>query len=66
MSEQITEVHTFLIHLICDECGGKMLPTGIMLLSDPPIYPHKCNICNTSIEIREFKYPKTMYKEVKV
>ena len=43
-----------------------MLPTGIMLLSDPPIYPHKCNICNTSIEIREFKYPKTMYKEVKV
>jgi len=30
----------------CPSCGqGWMRPTGIVLTSNPPQYPHKCNAC---------------------
>lgn len=32
----------------CDQCRtGYMRPTGMMLTSHPPQYPHRCDHCNT-------------------
>lgn len=45
---------------ICDKCGkGNMKPTGKTLLSNPPIFEHRCEHCG---EIKEFKncYPVTI------
>lgn len=44
----------------CDSCKtGKMLPTGISLTCDPPLFQHKCDNCG---EINSFHhvYPRTV------
>ena len=35
---------------ICDKCGSKMRPTGMVLMSYPPQYPYECSnpACNGS------------------
>lgn len=36
-------VHTYEIDESCSVCkSGFMRPTGVALLSNPPLYPHKC------------------------
>lgn len=67
MAEVIKEVHTFIVHLMCDvkNCDGEMVPTGIKLTSNPPIYPHRCNKCNAIKDVTEFKYPKVTHKEIR-
>ena len=43
----------------CDSCNiGNMRPTGIMLPSYPPKYPHKCTFCDNTITLND-TYPKT-------
>lgn len=44
---------------ICDKCRqSQMNPTGRVLLINPPIYEHKCEMCG---EVKEFRkcYPST-------
>lgn len=35
-------VESFRRYLHCDECGKLMTPTGAMLTSNPPQFPHVC------------------------
>lgn len=47
MGEVVAEVKTLIVHMKCNKCGnGLMLKDGnIILTTDPPKYPHKCNNC---------------------
>ena len=58
MSERVAEVKTLTVEMICDKCGnGRMIRNGnIMLCSNPPQYPHKCNSCGYE-ENYPFTYP---------
>ena len=49
-------VRPVMLHLMC-ECGGEMFSTGEVLLSDPPLYPHRCNKCWTIEQNHEETYP---------
>ena len=47
----------------CDKCdAGHMRPTGVMLLSDPPKFPHQCEVCGEAQTFTE-KYPTIQYAE---
>ena len=49
------------IDFTCDSCGeGKMRPTGVMLCSNPPQFPHTCINCGAEQTFRE-KYPMVRY-----
>lgn len=49
--------------LFCDQCHDmEMVAEGQVLLSMPPLYPHKCTMCGHT-ENREAKYPRIVYKE---
>ena len=65
--EKEIEVKTFKVNYICDECkyGGIMQPSGNALLTDPMLYPHKCNNCGFK---RNFKciYPKVIIRNVQI
>jgi hypothetical protein len=49
--------------LICDKCGGEMSPTGSVLTTNPPQYPHECNCGSVRVE-RDY-YPCIIYEEAK-
>lgn len=52
------EVRTFRQHAHCDECsGGELHPSGSMLLTDPPQYPHRCDSCRVSVNLPA-RYPQ--------
>ena len=54
MGEMIAESKVLQVFMICDKCGkGEMRPTGNVLMSDPPQYPHKCVVCGN---IKSFPY----------
>lgn len=65
MNESRHKVKTYQIKAHCDVCGGDLLPTSVMLMSNPPKFPHKCNWCNRE-EVLNDKYPKLVYKYVEV
>ena len=45
----------------CDKCGaGYMRPTGVLLTSNPPQFPHRCNNCDAHQNFTE-KYPTVRY-----
>ena len=56
--EVVAEVKTLMVHMKCDKCGnGLMLKDGnIILTTEPPQYPHKCNNCGHQ-ENYFFPYP---------
>ena len=55
--ERVAEAKALIVEMICDECKeGKMAPDGIMLFSDPPQYPHKCEKCGYKTNYL-FRYP---------
>ena len=59
MSEIKTEMKTFLVDMVCKECNwGRMRPTGIAFMIDPPKYHHKCDRCSHS-ETYDVRYPNT-------
>lgn len=61
MPELSKEVRTYEVSYICDVCEkGKMLPTGVMLASYPPQYPHRCNACGVE-NVFDRKYPQIAF-----
>lgn len=56
------EVKTIIIRMQCDKCGkGFMEPYGgAVLMSNPPLYPHKCSCCGHT-ENYTVQYPYTKY-----
>jgi len=62
MTEIKSSVKTFMVSKLCDKCeDGTMSPTGIMLTSNPPQYPHKCKTCGAVANLQE-RYPKIVYE----
>lgn len=61
--EQKIKVVPFMIRLFCN-CGGKMIPEGIVLTVYPPLYPHKCERCGLT-ENTHNRYPYMSYEEAK-
>ena len=62
MGEKGQVVETLRMEYVCDECGvGMMKPTGGMLMTYPPKYPHICISCSY---VQNFKqtYPVIRYK----
>ena len=53
------EVKTYNVAAHCD-CGGIMVYTGMMLASNPPQFPHKCEDCGKD-EVLDKTYPRTDY-----
>ena len=61
MPELSKEAHVYNVSYICDECGkGEMRPTGEMLASHPPQFPHKCNNCGAK-NVFGRQYPQITY-----
>ena len=56
------EVRTYLERLHC-ECGGQMLPTDLALPTDPPQYPHKCQLCDRQT-VESETFPRLVYDEI--
>ena len=56
------EVVAIMVKLACDECAGEMNPTGVMLMSDPPKYPHECDDCGHTEIVIDRKYPYVKYR----
>ncbi|WP_020469681.1 hypothetical protein [Zavarzinella formosa] len=53
-------LHTMAVLIRCDDCGiGEMTPTGIMFMTHPPQYQHKCDKCGTERTFDE-RYPKVI------
>ena len=67
MPEETKEVKTFMVYYKCDVCKiGYMQPTGLMLQSMPPQFPHKCDNkdCDHHENFTGLKYPRKYYQEV--
>jgi len=56
------ELKPYRVTLHCNECGGKMKQTGIVLYSHPPQYPHLCE--NEHKAIMEKAYPCIEHEEL--
>lgn len=64
MSERIYEARTVIVDYICDDCNiGVMEQTGVMLPTDPPKWPHKCNHCGKT-DVFWQKYPAIRYERI--
>jgi hypothetical protein len=62
MSE-VRELKTQHIDERCPVCrNGWMRPTGIVLTTEPPQYPHKCHSCGYE-QTYPIRYPYTVYSE---
>lgn len=62
MAEREFSARAVSVDCICDKCGkGLMQPTGVMLMSDPPQWPHKCGHCADTQNFPH-KYPFIRYK----
>lgn len=46
--------------LWCD-CGGEMIFDGSIKPMYPPLYCHKCELCNKSEDIRNKQYPRIIW-----
>ena len=65
MKTRRTEVRTYIVRWICEECEvGEMRPTGGSLASNPPLYIHKCNHCGHRDTARGTQYPQREYEEI--
>jgi hypothetical protein len=50
------------VDYMCDSCNaGVMRPTGVMLMSNPPQYPHLCS-CGASATFR-VQYPHIEFRD---
>lgn len=66
--EETKQVHTFEVDFKCPNCdAGYLRPTGTVLCSYPPIYPHKCNnITCDYVENFRVNYPHIIHKYVSI
>lgn len=54
---EVREVRTRQVDERCPVCGkGWMRPTGIMLPTEPPQFPHSCTACGYS-QVYPVRYP---------
>jgi hypothetical protein len=62
--ETISEIKTFQIDYSCPKCEkGFLRPTGQVLSSYPPQYPHSCNNINCDYtEVFYKSYPHIVYQ----
>lgn len=65
MSELKIPVQAFDIDYACDVsgCQGFMRPTGAMLFSNPPKYPHRCDVCDAPATF-DHTYPAFGYRRI--
>lgn len=60
--EEIKEVKPVRIDYKCPKCKtGYMRPTGIGIATNPPQYPHRCNMCECSETFTGKMYPYIEY-----
>jgi hypothetical protein len=64
MKEIKTPVYNYVVRATC-ECGGEFEPTGVVLRSYPPQYPHKCNKCGKE-EVFRKQFPYYAAEEIDV
>lgn len=63
-TEERHEVRPIRVTLRC-ECGGQMVPTGLMLASNPPQYPHRCSLeCGIAVNVLGKQYPYIDYEAI--
>ena len=60
MKEERFEIKPYGVRYLCN-CGQEMIPTGEILMSNPPRFPHKCNKCETRADLEE-KYPTVKWE----
>jgi transposase-like protein len=59
---EVRNVQTQQVDERCPVCGqGWMRSTGIVLTSNPPLYPHKCTSCNYQ-QTYSVQYPYMIYE----
>lgn len=61
MKTKLIPVKVFEERAYCD-CGGELEAGNIEYSTYPPIYPHKCNACGKTTDIRGAMYPRRVYK----
>ena len=60
--EEKFEAKVFWTHQRCDDCdNGYMKPTGTVLTTYPPIYPHRCDRCG-AVKSFSVSYPYMTYE----
>lgn len=60
--ENKKEVKTFILDFECPQCKiGKLRPTGTCFTTNPPMFPHKCNLCEYG-ETFNKQYPIIEYE----
>ena len=71
MTEQRYKVTAFEVEYHCDQCEedqckeGIMRPTGLIHLSNQPMYRHECNMCG-SVDFFNTVYPCIRYEREEV
>ena len=60
MSEFRVEVTVEEVQYLCDDCVVEMKPTGVMLSSNPPWFPHQCPSCGKHEDLKR-KYPYRVF-----
>lgn len=57
-----TPTSPLIVHYMCDvkDCAGEMMPHGMVLLSNPPQYPHRCTVCKIDMTF-DIMYPYIKY-----
>ena len=61
--EKRSEVKTVKVELVCGSCNeGTMERDGVVLMSNPPHYPHRCTECGAEIHVTNIIYPYMEYK----
>lgn len=65
MGERLKEVKTYRVDYVCDVCeeGRMKRDGGIVLMSEPPQYPHVCDKCGAR-QLFENSYPYITYRVV--
>lgn len=64
MSERTYEVRNVGVDYICDNCNtGEMEQTGVMLMTDPAQWTHRCNHCGQTKNFFQ-KYPSIRWEKI--
>lgn len=63
-TEHLRPVQPVEVHMICSDCQGEYLPTGMVMTCDPPLHVHACNGCGKVANLVE-SYPLIRWEDVK-
>jgi hypothetical protein len=65
MPETRTALQPVRLDYTCDDCGqGQMHGTSMVLLSSPPQYPHRCDVCGAEKTFGGASYPRVEFVDV--